>query len=92
MVGCVLKEDHPPPSMCKAPRALGQSWQLCVIHLGQSLGGDSIPGGSYEQPPTQSLSLEHSPELPEWGEKAQPGWYHPINVLRVAASRMCVPS
>lgn len=23
MVGCVLKEDHPASSMCKAPRALG---------------------------------------------------------------------
>lgn len=58
MVGCVLKEDHPPPSMCKAPRALGQSWQLCVIHLGQSLGGDSIPGrGPVSSPPPNHCLL-----------------------------------
>lgn len=60
MVGCVLKEDHPASSMCKAPRALGQSWQLCVRHLGQSLGGGSIPGGSCEQPPPHLLSIVQS--------------------------------
>lgn len=69
MVGCVLKEDHPPLSMCKAPRALGQSWQLCVIHLGQSLGGDSIPGGSCEQPPPPNHCLLSIVQSSQNGER-----------------------